>query len=117
MPSLGRFHYLEAQPPDPSRPLHPGGAPRDVMGTLVLIHGFPLSARMWEPQLELASEGWRVIAPHLRGFGGAPPSPVAMSMDEYAADIVDLLDQLHVDRPVIAGLSMGGYIAFALLRR
>ncbi len=87
------------------------------MGTLVLVHGFPLSARMWEPQLELCSQGWRVIAPHLRGFGGPPASSAATSMDEFAADIVDLLDALHVDRPVIAGLSMGGYIAFALLRR
>jgi 3-oxoadipate enol-lactonase len=86
------------------------------MGTLVLIHGFPLDARMWEPQLELAEQGWRIIAPHLRGFDGAPASPLATSMDDYAGDIIDLLDGLHVEQAVIAGLSMGGYITFALFR-
>jgi pimeloyl-ACP methyl ester carboxylesterase len=87
------------------------------MGTLVLIHGFPLSARMWEPQLELAEQGWRIIAPQLRGFDGTPsPSSVATSVDDYAGDIIDLLDGLHVDHAVIGGLSMGGYITFALFR-
>lgn len=86
------------------------------MGTLVLIHGFPLSARMWEPQLELAELGWRVIAPFLRGFDGPSASPPARSMDDYAGDIIDLLDGLHVDQAVIGGLSMGGYITFALFR-
>ena len=38
-------------------------------GTLLLIHAFPLNARMWEPQLALARHGWRVIAPQLRGVG------------------------------------------------
>jgi 3-oxoadipate enol-lactonase len=86
------------------------------MGTLVLIHGFPLSARMWEPQLELAEQGWRIVAPQLRGFDGAPATPVATSVDDYAGDIIDLLDALHVDHAVIGGLSMGGYITFALFR-
>jgi pimeloyl-ACP methyl ester carboxylesterase len=37
-------------------------------------------------------------------------------MDDYAGDVVDLLDALHIDESVIGGLSMGGYIAFAILR-
>jgi 3-oxoadipate enol-lactonase len=86
------------------------------MGTLVLIHGFPLSARMWEPQLPLAERGWRIIAPQLRGFDGAPSSSAATSMEDYAGDIIDLLDGLHVEQAVIGGLSMGGYITFALFR-
>ncbi len=93
-------------PPDPN-------APR---GTLVLIHAFPLNARMWEPQLALAANGWRVIAPHLRGFDGGSTDPAATSMDDYAGDVIDLLDALHVEDAVIGGLSMGGYVTFALLR-
>jgi pimeloyl-ACP methyl ester carboxylesterase len=92
------------------------GAAGGLMGTLVLIHGFPLSASMWEPQLELAEQGWRIIAPQLRGFDGAPSSSAATSMDDYAGDIIDLLDGLHVEQAVIGGLSMGGYITFALFR-
>jgi pimeloyl-ACP methyl ester carboxylesterase len=71
---------------------------------------------MWEPQLVLSAQGWRVIAPQLRGFDGTPASSVASSVDDFAGDLVDLLDALHVDQAVICGLSMGGYITFALFR-
>lgn len=71
---------------------------------------------MFEAQLSLADRGWRVIAPELRGFGGATDDPSASSIDDYAADVIDLLDALHVDEAVIGGVSMGGYIAFAMFR-
>jgi pimeloyl-ACP methyl ester carboxylesterase len=71
---------------------------------------------MWEEQLELSGGGWRVLAPQLRGFDAAAGDPEATSVDDYAGDIIDLLDGLHVHEAVIAGLSMGGYIAFALFR-
>lgn len=83
---------------------------------MLLLHAFPFSARMWEGQLALSEAGWRVIAPHLRGMGGEHRDPPAASMDDYAADVIDLLDGLHVDDAVIGGLSMGGYVTFALFR-
>ena len=85
-------------------------------GVLVLLHAFPLNARMWEAQLPLADGGWRVIAPHFRGLDGGAGDPLAMSIDDYAGDLIDLLDALHVDQAVFAGLSMGGYAALAVLR-
>jgi pimeloyl-ACP methyl ester carboxylesterase len=83
---------------------------------LVLIHAFPVNARMFDAQLALADRGWRVIAPQLRGFDGAPADPPATSMDDYAADTIDLLDALHIQEAVIGGVSMGGYITFAMFR-
>lgn len=71
---------------------------------------------MWEPQLPLAQHGWRVVAPDYRGMDGGTNDPPATSMDDYAADVLDLLDALHIDEAVIGGLSMGGYVAFALFR-
>ena len=71
---------------------------------------------MWEPQLGLAERGWRVVAPHYRGMDGADSDPAANSVDDYAADVFDLLDALHIEDAVIGGLSMGGYVAFALFR-
>jgi pimeloyl-ACP methyl ester carboxylesterase len=73
---------------------------------------------MWEGQLAFAGHGWHVIAPHMRGTdGGIDDRPTAsVTMDDYAADIVDLLDALHVEDAVICGLSMGGYLALALVR-
>jgi 3-oxoadipate enol-lactonase len=103
MPAIGRLRYLEASPHG------------RVQGTLLLLHAFPLNARMWEPQLVLAEQGWRVIAPQLRGFDGAT-DPAASSVDDYAGDVIDLLDGLHVHEAVIGGLSMGGYVTFAMFR-
>jgi pimeloyl-ACP methyl ester carboxylesterase len=71
---------------------------------------------MWEPQLTLAEHGWRVLAPHYRGMDGGIQDPPAASIDDYAGDVIDLLDSLHVEDAVIGGLSLGGYVAFALFR-
>jgi len=85
---------------------------------LVLIHAFPLSADMWRPQFEPLPDGWRFIAPDLRGFGGETPDPgAAPTVDDFAADIEALLDVLEIERAMIGGISMGGYVTFALYRR
>jgi pimeloyl-ACP methyl ester carboxylesterase len=100
--------YLHAACPGPATPDR----------ILVLLHAFPLAAEMWRPQLEAVPPGWRFIAPDLRGFGqsqvGDPALPA--SVEGYARDVVGLLDHLGVGKAVIAGLSMGGYVAFAMLR-
>ena len=83
---------------------------------VVLLHAFPLNADMWRPQLERVPDGWRYIAPDLRGFGPESRTP-ATSMDDFADDVVALLDALEIEKATIGGLSMGGYATFALLRR
>jgi pimeloyl-ACP methyl ester carboxylesterase len=87
---------------------------------MVLIHGFPLHAGQWRPQLDDVPDGWQFIAPDLRGFGpGASPPRDSdeMTIDDYASDVEGLLDQMEIDRAFIGGLSMGGYVTFALFRR
>lgn len=89
--------------------------------TLVLIHGFPLDAAMWQPQLEAVPPGWRFIAPDLPGFGetdtvNSNGTDADSSITDYAADVIDLLDHLHIDTAVIGGVSMGGYVSFAIFR-
>lgn len=83
---------------------------------VVLLHGFPLSADMWRPQLENVPDGWRFIAPDLRGFGPAAMAPV-QSMDDLADGVVAFLDAMHIEKATIGGLSMGGYVIFAVMRR
>jgi 3-oxoadipate enol-lactonase len=84
---------------------------------LILVHAFPLNAEMWKPQLERVPGGWRFVVPDLRGLGeGRLDEGTALTMDDYAIDIVALMDALTIDRAVLGGLSMGGYIAFAFHR-
>jgi pimeloyl-ACP methyl ester carboxylesterase len=88
---------------------------------LVLLHAFPLSARMWESQLDElpGSDGSdaRVLAVDLRGFGGTALGADAPSLDLLADDIALLLDAAGIDQAVVGGLSMGGYVAMAFARR
>ena len=83
---------------------------------LILLHAFPLNADLWRPQLERVTRGWRFIAPDLRGFGPGTPPPASSSMDAMAGDVVAFMDALEIDRAVIGGLSMGGYVTMALYR-
>jgi 3-oxoadipate enol-lactonase len=83
---------------------------------LVLLHAFPLDRTMWSPQLGALVDQARCIAPDLRGFGETTAS-APFSMDRYADDVAGLLDALHISSAVIAGLSMGGYVAFGMWRR
>jgi pimeloyl-ACP methyl ester carboxylesterase len=85
---------------------------------VVLLHAFPLSADMWRPQLERVANGWRLIAPDLPGFGpGAAKPSGPTTMDGMAAAVDAVLDALEVEQATIGGLSMGGYVTFALCRR
>jgi len=78
---------------------------------LVLIHGFPLNRRIWYPIVPLLKNKARLIIPDLRGFGESPQEVAEYSMRLLAADVLRLLDRLNVDKAVIAGHSMGGYVA------
>ena len=99
---------------------------------LVLLHAFPVDARMWNPLRGRLEEQVRIIAPDQRGLGEssldgstargmldphtAPLTSDRPSVDVAAADIVELLDQLELPRVVLGGCSMGGYVATAVLR-
>jgi pimeloyl-ACP methyl ester carboxylesterase len=81
--------------------------------TILCVHGFPLDHGMWHGQLTGLASRCRVIAPDLRGFGCSQNSPPVASLDDFVADLCDLLDQFRITEPVIlCGLSMGGYVAF-----
>lgn len=84
---------------------------------LLLIHGFPLDRTLWSAQTRALAGVARVISPDLRGFGESSLPIGAVTMETYADDQHDLLDALNISRVVVAGLSMGGYIAFAFYRK
>jgi len=84
---------------------------------ILCIHGFPLSGALWRPVADLLDDQYRLIIPDLRGFGASAASDEA-SMRLYVEDCVALLNAIGESRPVtVAGMSMGGYIAFEFFRR
>jgi pimeloyl-ACP methyl ester carboxylesterase len=84
---------------------------------LVLLHAFPLTADMWQAQLEVPPDGWRMLAPDFAGLGGSDDhTRESVSLDDYATDVLAWLDRLGIERVVLAGLSMGGYVALAIAR-
>lgn len=84
---------------------------------LVLLHAFPLSSWMWSAQQEALAKSVRVITPDLRGFGHSPLGVDEPSLDRSADDVAAVLDRLGLGRVVLGGLSMGGYVTMAFLRR
>jgi len=83
---------------------------------ILFIHGYPLGRDLWRHPVERLTE-WRRIAPDLRGMGESSLPDGEPSIGAYADDLVGVLDLLGVKRAVVCGLSMGGYIAFDLVRR
>lgn len=80
---------------------------------ILFAHGFPLDHTMWAAQIDEFSKTHRVIAPDLRGFGGTDGTLYSVSMEQFADDLIGVLEALEVDQPVtFCGLSMGGYIGW-----
>lgn len=85
---------------------------------LLLVHGFPIDRRIWVHQVSGLAGIRRVVAVDLRGRGLSPaPAGDGWTIDTHAGDLAETIESLGVDAVDLGGISMGGYIAFALLRR
>lgn len=87
-----------------------GGVP------LVLIHAFPFDRSMWDPQVGVLAGTRRVVAVDLRGFGGSATASDG-AMERMAEDVRAVVEAEFLGPSVIGGLSMGGYVAMAYLRK
>jgi pimeloyl-ACP methyl ester carboxylesterase len=85
--------------------------------TVLFLHAFPLDASQWDPQVAALSDNLRCVRIDLWGCGASPAPPAGKpSLDDLAAAVLGALDSRGIDRFTVVGLSMGGYIAFALWR-
>ena len=99
-----------------------GGSPLayDVRGEgppVLFLHAFPMGLAMWDAEAQALQATHQVIRFDCRGFGASPPGDGLLTMERIADDAAALLDHLGVGRAVVCGLSMGGYAAFAMVRR
>lgn len=84
---------------------------------LVFLHAFPLNRAMWADQEKALSSQFRVITIDLRGHGESDAPLWRYTLDQAADDVIGLLDYLSIEQAVFIGLSMGGYILFAVYRK
>jgi 3-oxoadipate enol-lactonase len=86
---------------------------------VVLLHAFPLHSDMWAPQVACLAATHRVVVPDLKGFGKstAPDDAGSYSMGDYVRQVLGLVAALGLEKIVLGGLSMGGYVAFSLVAR
>lgn len=77
---------------------------------VLLVHAFPTSHALWEHQIAALGLRYRLIRPDLRGFGASPVPAPPYSMQDFADDLLRLLDRLEIGRVNYVGISMGGMI-------
>jgi 3-oxoadipate enol-lactonase len=82
---------------------------------VVLLHAFPMSSAMWEPQLE-ALKAYRLILPDFRGFGSTALS-APWFIEHAVDDLWETLSSIGVEKAVLVGLSMGGYVALRAVEK
>ena len=90
---------------------NPSGLP------VVFIHGFPFSHAMWDEQAKMAGERFQVLTYDIRGHGMSDIGDGQYTIEGHVDDLFALLTTLNIEKPVIVGLSMGGYIALRALER
>jgi 3-oxoadipate enol-lactonase len=83
--------------------------------TILFIHGFPFNKHMWQGQTDALNGDFRVITYDVRGHGQSEPGTVDFSIDLFVTDLVNLIDALKIEKVIVCGLSMGGYIALRAL--
>jgi 3-oxoadipate enol-lactonase len=78
---------------------------------VIFIHGFPFNKSMWNKQVEALVDNYRVIAYDIRGHGNTHSGSGDFSIELFVKDLLSLIDVLKIDKTIVCGLSMGGYIA------
>ena len=84
---------------------------------VVFIHGFPFSHSMWEPQMKALPNNIRAVTYDVRGHGESDVADSIYTIELFVDDLIALLDHLSIERAVLCGLSMGGYIALRAFER
>lgn len=82
-----------------------------VSPVIIFIHGFPFNKSMWNLQVDSLKDKYRLIRYDIRGHGNSGTGDEDFSIDLFASDLIGLMDALKIDRAILCGLSMGGYIA------
>ena len=84
---------------------------------LIFVHGFPYDHHMWKNQIDEFSSNHFCVLYDNRGLGESIVGDGQFTMEQFVDDLETILDELKLDKPVLCGLSMGGYISLRAVER
>jgi len=85
--------------------------------SIVFIHGYPYDHLMWDEQVKAFSKNYYCIRYDIRGLGSSPAGDGQFTIEMFVDDLEKIIDELKIDKPVLCGLSMGGYISLRTIER
>ena len=84
---------------------------------IIFLHGFPYDHTVWQAQVEAFSEQFYCVAYDIKGLGGSSVGDGQFTMESFVDDLELIMRELDLDKPIVCGHSMGGYIALRALER
>jgi len=84
---------------------------------IIFLHGFPYSHKMWLKQIDKLKDKYYCITYDIRGLGESEVGDGQYTMESFVDDLMFVIDELKLNKPVLCGLSMGGYIVFRAIER
>ncbi|MFO7447698.1 MAG: alpha/beta fold hydrolase [Ignavibacteriaceae bacterium] len=85
--------------------------------TILFVHGFPYDHKMWDKVIGKLSPGFHCIAYDIRGLGISDPGDGQFTIEDLVDDLLFVMDKTNLDKPVLCGLSMGGYISLRAVEK
>jgi len=85
--------------------------------TLLFVHGFPFDHYMWDAQVKALSSSYFCVRYDIRGLGESPEGDGQFTMEMFVDDLEEIVSRMELNKPVLCGLSMGGYISLRAMGR
>ena len=84
---------------------------------IIFVHGFPYNHSMWDAQVEYFSKNYFCVTYDVRGLGASEVGDGQYTMEKYIDDLFLVISELKLNKPILCGLSMGGYISYRAVVR
>ncbi|MBZ0200492.1 MAG: alpha/beta hydrolase [Ignavibacteriaceae bacterium] len=84
---------------------------------IIFVHGFPYDHTMWEKTVDALKDNYYCVTYDIRGLGQSPTGSGQYTIESFVDDLETIIDELKLKKPVLCGLSMGGYISLRAVER
>ncbi len=84
---------------------------------IIFVHGFPYDHTMWTKQIEYFKTDYFCVTYDIRGLGASEVGDGQYTMEKFVDDLFEIIAELKLQKPILCGLSMGGYISYRAVER